>query len=120
MICNTEVLYAFPAAETRLLKKTLYQTLAAIMAPSKPSQKSTLDSFDDFFLDGDLDDNPFASPKRDEAGSKKRKEPDDGLGLDEEVAVTKKAREPRVKLDQERCASLNPRFPRIPPRVMVC
>lgn len=70
------------------------------MPPTKPSQKSNLGSLENFFVDGDLSDDPFASPQKDKAASKKRKS--DGLGLDEEVAVTKKPREPRVKLDQER------------------
>lgn len=58
-----------------------------------------LDDLDNYFLDGDLDDDPFASPKSD---SNKRKGPGDGLGLDEEVSVANKARVPRVKLDQDR------------------
>ncbi|KAF4953680.1 hypothetical protein FSARC_12341 [Fusarium sarcochroum] len=50
---------------------------------------------------GDLSDDPFASPPP-ESSTKKRKEPDSGLGIDEEVDVKKRARVPNVKLDEER------------------
>lgn len=59
----------------------------------------TLDDLDTFFLDGDLENDPFASPK----DSNKRKGPGD-LNVDEEVSVAKKVRVPTVKLDQERYA----------------
>ncbi|KAI6756502.1 hypothetical protein HG531_014117 [Fusarium graminearum] len=49
----------------------------------------------------DLSDDPFASPPP-EASNKKRKEPDSGLGIDEEVDVKKRARAPNVKLDEDR------------------
>ncbi|KAH6956390.1 hypothetical protein HG530_001821 [Fusarium avenaceum] len=49
----------------------------------------------------DFSDDPFASPPP-ETTSKKRKEPDSGLGIDEEVDVKKRARVPNVKLDEER------------------
>ncbi|KAI8681960.1 Chromosome segregation in meiosis protein [Fusarium keratoplasticum] len=49
----------------------------------------------------DFSDDPFASP-RPESSSKKRKEPDSGLGIDEEVDVKKRARAPNVKLDEDR------------------
>ncbi|KAH7185255.1 replication fork protection component Swi3-domain-containing protein [Fusarium flagelliforme] len=49
----------------------------------------------------DLSDDPFASPPPEEA-NKKRKEPDSGLGIDEEVDVKKRPRAPNVKLDEER------------------
>lgn len=64
---------------------------------------SKLDDLDNFFLEGDLDNDPFASPK----DSNKRKSPGD-VNVDEEVSVAKKARVPRIKLDQERyaCSSL--------------
>ncbi|KAJ4405394.1 chromosome segregation in meiosis- protein [Gnomoniopsis sp. IMI 355080] len=64
---------------------------------TKDSAPPKLDDLDNFFLEGDLDDDPFASPK----DSNKRKGPGD-LNVDEEVSVAKKVREPRVKLDQER------------------
>lgn len=49
---------------------------------------------------GNLSDDPFASPQ----GSPKRKKKVDesGLGIEEEVSVQKRARVPRVKLDDER------------------
>ncbi|KAM0242189.1 hypothetical protein ACHAP5_007345 [Fusarium lateritium] len=50
---------------------------------------------------GDFSDDPFASPPP-ESTSKKRKEPDSGLGIDEAVDVKKRARVPNVKLDEER------------------
>lgn len=60
---------------------------------------SNLDDLANFFLDGDLDDDPFAPPK----DSNKRKSPGD-VNVDEEVKVAKKANVPRIKLDQERYA----------------
>lgn len=56
------------------------------------------DDLDDYGLDSD---NPFASPPP-ESSTKKRKEPDSGLGIEEEVSVQKRARVPAVKLDEER------------------
>ena len=48
---------------------------------------------------GNLSDDPFASPQ----GSPKGKKVDEsGLGIEEEVSVQKRARVPRVKLDDER------------------
>lgn len=76
------------------------------MASKTAAPASNLDELDNFFLDGDLDDDPFASPKGDKNdSSKKRKEPGDGLGIDEEVSIAKKARVPRIKLDQDRLMS---------------
>ncbi|KUI69560.1 Chromosome segregation in meiosis protein 3 [Cytospora mali] len=72
------------------------------------SAPADFDDLDNYFLEGDLDDDPFASPKpvdRSESGPNKRKEPGDGLGIDEEVSVAKKVRVPRIKLDQERLLS---------------
>lgn len=63
-----------------------------------------LDDLDNYFLHEDLEDDPFASPNGDNSASKKRKSPGDGLGLDEEVSVEKKARIPRIKLDRDRYA----------------
>ncbi|TFA98994.1 Chromosome segregation in meiosis protein 3 [Trichoderma ghanense] len=57
------------------------------------------DDLDDYGLDDS--DNPFASPPP-ESSTKKRKEPDSGLGIEEEVSVQKRARVPNVKLDEER------------------
>ncbi|KAG8161192.1 hypothetical protein KVR01_009456 [Diaporthe batatas] len=80
--------------------------------PSKTDSRNAepaannFDDLDNYFMDGDLDDDPFASPQpEDNSKSNKRKEPGDGLGIDEEVSVAKKARVPRVKLDQERLVS---------------
>lgn len=59
------------------------------------------DDLDDFGLDDS--DNPFASDTPPpESSSKKRKEPDSGLGIEEEVSVQKRVRVPNVKLDEER------------------
>lgn len=75
------------------------------MAPDAAAATSKLDELDNFFLDGDFED-PFASPKGDKNDiSNKRKEPGDGLGIDEEVSIAKKARVPRIKLDQDRLMS---------------
>lgn len=76
---------------------------------SRNAPTTSFDDIDNYFLQGDLDDDPFASPEpadRPESGATKRKEPGDGLGIDEEVSVAKKARVPRIKLDQERYAHL--------------
>lgn len=73
------------------------------MASKTAPATSNLDELNNFFLDGDLDDDPFASPKADKNGTNtKRKSPGDGLGIDEEVSIAKKARVPRIKLDQDR------------------
>lgn len=72
---------------------------------SRNARPADFDDLDNYFLEGDLDDDPFASPnpgEKPESGANKRKEPGDGLGIDEEVSVAKKPRVPRVKLDQER------------------
>ena len=54
----------------------------------------------DHFDAGDVSDDPFNSPSPD---SRKRKATGDGgLGIDEEVSVQKRARVPRVKLDEDR------------------
>ncbi|KAL7948029.1 replication fork protection component Swi3 domain-containing protein [Trichoderma barbatum] len=58
------------------------------------------DDLDDYGLDDS--DNPFASPTPPPESSKKRKEPDSGLGIEEEVSVQKRVRVPNVKLDEER------------------
>lgn len=71
-----------------------------------PTASNNLDELDNFFLDGDLDDDPFASPKGGKNDTNnKRKEPGDGLGIDEEISIAKKARVPRIKLDQDRFVS---------------
>ncbi|GFP52908.1 chromosome segregation in meiosis protein 3 [Trichoderma asperellum] len=74
------------------------------MPPMSLSQRLPThgDDLDDYGLDDDLD-NPFASPTPPpESSSKKRKEPDSGLGIEEEVSVQKRVRVPNVKLDEER------------------
>lgn len=74
---------------------------------------SNFDDLDNYFIEGDVDDDPFASPKpEDNSKSNKRKEPGDGLGIDEEVSVAKKARVPRIKLDQDRYIHTRPWLPR--------
>lgn len=76
---------------------------------------SNFDDLDNYFMDGDVDDDPFASPKPDDNSKpNKRKEPGDGLGIDEEVSVAKKARVPRIKLDQERYILAQLWLPRSP------
>ncbi|EEY15812.1 Swi3 domain-containing protein [Verticillium alfalfae VaMs.102] len=66
-----------------------------------------LDDLDNYDID-DFDD-PFRSPspqpqaQTQNGSSQKRKT--DGLGLDEEVDVTKRARVPRIKLDETRLLS---------------
>ncbi|KAG5970858.1 hypothetical protein E4U55_001428, partial [Claviceps digitariae] len=57
------------------------------------------DDLDNYGID-DFDD-PFATPSP-PSSPKKRKEPSSqGLGIDQEVSVQKRARVPRVKLDDE-------------------
>ncbi|KAL7922812.1 replication fork protection component Swi3 domain-containing protein [Trichoderma austrokoningii] len=85
------------------------------MSSSKrlPAHGDDLDDYDmddygmdDFDMGDDLD-NPFASPTRpSDASNKKRKEPDSGLGIDEEISLQKRMRAPNAKLDEERLLSL--------------
>lgn len=78
-------------------------TITRKMAPNAAATTSNLYELEDFFLEGDLDEDPFASPNGDKNDtSDKRKKPGDGLGIDEEVSIAKKARVPRIKLDQDR------------------
>ncbi|KAH7136660.1 replication fork protection component Swi3-domain-containing protein [Dactylonectria estremocensis] len=63
------------------------------------------DDLDNYDADNFSDD-PFGSPPPATA-SKKRKEPESGLGIDKEVSVQKRARAPNVKLDEERLLSEN-------------
>ncbi|KAI1818661.1 Swi3-domain-containing protein [Poronia punctata] len=80
-----------------------------VSRPSAPPARPLAD-----INDYDIDDDPFASsgdeaPKKTgapETQSKKRKDAS-GLGIDEEVSVAKKARVPRVKLDEARLLSEN-------------
>ncbi|KAH6688955.1 replication fork protection component Swi3 [Plectosphaerella plurivora] len=71
-----------------------------------PDVAQPYDDLDDFNLEG-LEDDPFRSPSpqpdKGKDTSKKRKT--DGLGIDEEVDVNKRARVPRVKLDESRLLS---------------
>jgi hypothetical protein len=71
---------------------------SALVPDPKPTERH--DDLDNYDVD-DFFDDPFASPPPD-ASSKKRKEPESGLGIDEEVSVQKRARVPNVKLDEER------------------
>ncbi|KAL8383458.1 hypothetical protein RB595_010586 [Gaeumannomyces hyphopodioides] len=71
-----------------------------------PKAKQALDAIDNYFPDGDDFEDPFASPTNSPTQSPaKRKEPDGGLGIDEEISVAKRARVPRVKLDETRLLS---------------
>jgi len=101
--------------------KTLYKYPAAYLSTSgtensapMPSQLSEpptgarraqdLDSYD---VD-DFDD-PFRSPSPQPDASKKRKQGEGDLGIDEEVSVAKKARVPNVKLDETASVFLAPK-----------
>ncbi|KAK3342105.1 replication fork protection component Swi3-domain-containing protein [Lasiosphaeria hispida] len=78
-------------------------TSKAAAAPNNPS-----DFVNDYLAD--WDDDPFRSPspepgsKKNDKNDKKRKEPDT-LGIDEQIDITKKARAPRIKLDDARLLS---------------
>ncbi|KAK7428099.1 chromosome segregation in meiosis-related protein [Neonectria magnoliae] len=72
---------------------------------SNPPAPTRHDDLDNYGVD-DFSDDPFGSPPPD-ATTKKRKERESGLGLDEEVSVQKRARVPRVKLDEERLLGEN-------------
>ncbi|KAI5463954.1 replication fork protection component Swi3-domain-containing protein [Mariannaea sp. PMI_226] len=72
---------------------------SALHSDPKPTERH--DSLDNYDVD-DFSDDPFASPPPDTAATKKRKEPESGLGIDEEVSVQKRVRVPNVKLDEER------------------
>lgn len=77
--------------------------------PAQDNNDNNTSAFVNEFLAGWDDDDPFRSPSPETAGTnrtnnKKRKEPDT-LGIDKEIDVTKKARVPRVKLDDARLLS---------------
>lgn len=78
------------------------------MPPKTASGPTATADFDDYLLEGDLSDNPFRSPSPgasktpNPTSNNKRKEPANGLGIDEEVEVKKRATVPRVKLDEIR------------------
>ncbi|KAH7018232.1 replication fork protection component Swi3-domain-containing protein [Microdochium trichocladiopsis] len=77
--------------------------MSSAMSGRKSSPPTANLDIDDY----DVDDDPFASEPEDKqkpASSKKRKDVT-GLGIDEEVAVAKKARVPNVKLDETRLLS---------------
>ncbi|KAF7560051.1 hypothetical protein G7046_g4110 [Stylonectria norvegica] len=57
------------------------------------------DDLDNYDVNADLSDDPFASPPPE---STKKRKVDSGLGIDEEVSVQKRVRVPNVKLDEER------------------
>lgn len=83
------------------------RTLPTTTIPAMPSALSSgpasaerHDDLDNYDVDNFSDD-PFGSPPP-TASTKKRKEPESGLGIDKEVSVQKRARVPNVKLDEER------------------
>lgn len=47
-------------------------------------------------------DDPFATPSPPSSPKKRKELASQGLGIDQEVSVPKRAREPRVKLDESR------------------
>lgn len=66
------------------------------------ANRTTASALDDFGVDINYD--PFADSGGEDKESKKRKN-GTGLGIDEAVAVAKKARVPNVKLDENRLLS---------------
>ncbi|KND92725.1 Chromosome segregation in meiosis protein 3 [Tolypocladium ophioglossoides CBS 100239] len=72
--------------------------MPSAVAPGHPPARH--DDLDNYNV-ADLSDDPFASPSP-PSSAKKRKQPDSGLGIDEEVSVQKRVRVPAVKLDEER------------------
>lgn len=76
---------------------------SALESGASTAKHDDLDNYDV----GDFSDDPFTSPPPADASNKKRKEPDSGLGIDEEVNVQKRVRVPNVKLDEERWVSNN-------------
>jgi len=66
-------------------------------------QDQSHDVLDNYFLDDDFED-PVASPPRNATADASRRNQPGGLGIDEEVSVQKRARVPRVKLDETRFA----------------
>ncbi|KAK5999106.1 Chromosome segregation in meiosis protein 3 [Cladobotryum mycophilum] len=74
--------------------------MPSVLASERTSARA--DDLDNYGIDDfDDDENPFASPSS-PGPSKKRKEPDSGLGIDQEVSIQKRARVPNVKLDEDR------------------
>ncbi|KAK0726035.1 replication fork protection component Swi3-domain-containing protein [Lasiosphaeris hirsuta] len=79
------------------------------MPPKASSAAAAPNNTSDILSDylADWDDDPFRSPSPkpgSKKNDKKRKEPDT-LGIDEQIDITKKARAPRVKLDDARLLS---------------
>jgi replication fork protection complex subunit Csm3/Swi3 len=74
-------------------------------AVSSDHAKDMHDDLDNYNVD-DFSDDPFA-PDTPPGSGKKRKEPGDNVGIDEEVSVQKRARVPNVKLDDERSINIS-------------
>jgi replication fork protection complex subunit Csm3/Swi3 len=70
---------------------------------SKPAEprRPAFEDVDSYLLEDDYLGDPFRSPSPD-AANKDKSKPTDILGIDEEVEVKKRARAPRVKLDENR------------------
>ncbi|KAM7188827.1 Replication Fork Protection Component Swi3 domain containing protein [Naviculisporaceae sp. PSN 640] len=76
----------------------------AASAPSKGTGNFT----EDYLADWGSDDDPFAGTPSPEPANKKndkKRKGDDILGIDEQIDLTKKARVPRIKLDENRLLS---------------
>ncbi len=72
--------------------------------PAGDSNEDFGDELDDIF-DYDVDapiSNFAAEPAKETTSSSNKRKSGAGLGIDEEVEVAKKARRPRVKLDEDR------------------
>jgi hypothetical protein len=76
-------------------------------APQKRTYHQSLDDYDPTNFVGDPFRTPTPEPEHAHSPSRKRKDHDDdgGLGIDEEVAVTKRPRIPNVKLDETKSAN---------------
>ncbi|KAL1864657.1 hypothetical protein VTK73DRAFT_5741 [Phialemonium thermophilum] len=71
--------------------------------PSGPAEPS-LEDLEGYLLPDDFQDDVLFGSSKADAGKSGRKD-DGGLGIDEEVEVKKRVREPRVKLDESRLLS---------------
>lgn len=82
-------------------------TKTAASGPSKEPRNFT----EDYLADWGSDDDPFRSPSPEPGAggaskkNEKKRKGEDILGIDEQIDLTKKARVPRVKLDETRLLS---------------
>jgi replication fork protection complex subunit Csm3/Swi3 len=75
-------------------------------APAREPPALQIDNYFDDFEDAFASDTDGGGDKHKNEKSFRREEADAGLGIDEEVQVKKRARAPRVKLDETRSVTI--------------